>query len=151
MRRLVKRLSGAMKRASCRSRAIVAKAASISRMVLALRILICSPSARAAAGISRNVASKICGALAGLRSTAIRTALGTSSCSSPKRLATVSEEKKLTPVRLPPRPGKARDQTKLDRVVADAEHDWDRRGRSLGYESGRARARRRDHAHPTMN
>jgi hypothetical protein len=41
-------------------------------------------------------------ALPGLTSTAIRTALGTRWCSRPSRLATTSEEKKLTPVGLPP-------------------------------------------------
>src|SRR6516225_1587291 len=41
----------------------------------------------AASGISRNVTSAL-GALAGLTSTAIRAALGTSSCSNSSRLAT---------------------------------------------------------------
>src|SRR5262249_54909435 len=40
-RRLLKNASGATKRASARSRAVVAKAASISRLVLALRTCIC--------------------------------------------------------------------------------------------------------------
>ena len=44
--------------------------------------------------------------LAGLTSTAMRTALGTISCSSPSRLATSSATKKLMPVALPP--GRAR-------------------------------------------
>src|SRR5262249_6053141 len=63
------------------------------------------PRARAASGISRNVVSAIV-ALAGLTSTAIRTALGTKSCKSPNRLATNSDVKKLMPVALPP--GRAR-------------------------------------------
>ena len=42
----------------------------------------------------------------GLTSTAIRTALGTRSCSSPSRLAAISATKKLMPVALPP--GRAR-------------------------------------------
>src|SRR5262249_41482221 len=48
----------------------------------------------------------VVGALAGLTSTAIRTALGTSSWSSPSRLVATSWPKKLMPVALPP--GRAR-------------------------------------------
>src|SRR5262249_6330069 len=58
---------------------------------------------------SRSVASAV-EALPGLTSTAIRTALGTSSCSSPSRLAPTSATKKLMPVALPP--GRARLATK---------------------------------------
>jgi ABC transporter substrate binding protein len=47
-RRLRKKGSGLTKSASARSRTDVAKAASISRLVLALRTWICSPMARAA-------------------------------------------------------------------------------------------------------
>jgi hypothetical protein len=50
----------------------------------------------------------------------------------PNRLAVSSWQKKFIPVALPPGPGEARDQAKLDRVVGDAEDDRDRRGRSLG-------------------
>ena len=39
------------------------------------------------------------------------------------------------------RPGEARDQTELDRVVGDAEDDRDRRGRRLGRERRRRAAR----------
>src|SRR5262249_29880722 len=53
----------------------------------------------------RNVVSALV-ALAGLRSTAKRTALGNSSCRSPSRFETTSMVKKLTPVALPP--GRAR-------------------------------------------
>src|SRR5262245_34128252 len=55
--------------------------------------------------MSRNVAS-VAAALAGLTSTAIRTALGTRSCSRPSRLATTSLKKKLMPVALPPGPAR---------------------------------------------
>src|SRR4029450_13531175 len=65
--------------------------------------------ARAATGMSRSVASAVA-ALAGLTSTAIRTALGTSSCRNANRLATISLEKKLTPVALAP--GRARVATR---------------------------------------
>ena len=61
--------------------------------------------ARAAASTSRNVASAFA-ALAGLTSTAIRAAPGTSSRRSSSRFAANSAVRKLTPVRLPP--GRAR-------------------------------------------
>src|SRR5262249_44600870 len=58
-----------------------------------------------ASGISRSVFSALV-VLAGLTSTATRTALGAKSCKSPRRLATSSPKKILTPVALPP--GRAR-------------------------------------------
>src|SRR6516165_7284658 len=61
--------------------------------------------ARAAFGMSRSVLS-VAGILAGLTSTAIRTALGTNSCRSASRFAAKSFAKKLIPVRFPP--GRAR-------------------------------------------
>ena len=100
-RRLVKNPSGATNRASARSRTRVMKAISISPLVLAWRIEVCSPMARAASGAARNVVSAVA-TLAGLTSTAIRAAFGTSSCRSPSRLATSSWTKKLMPVALPP-------------------------------------------------
>src|SRR5215475_3463461 len=45
----------------------------------------------------------------------------------------------------------ARHQTELDRVTAHAEHDWDRRSRSLGRLCGGGRARRDNHAQRTAN
>ena len=90
-------------------------------------------------------------ALAGLRSTATRTALGTSSCRSPSRLATTSSEKKLMPVALPP--GRARLATRpsLTGSSADAEDDRDRRGRSFGRERSRRAAGRGDDGHTTAD
>ena len=93
------------KRASGRSRIKLAKAESISRVVLALRTWICSPMARAAASTSLNVTS-VFGALAGLTSTATLVVAGTSSRRSSSRFATNSPTKKLIPVALPP--GRAR-------------------------------------------
>jgi len=46
-------------------------------------------------------------------------------------LALYSLEKKLMPVRFPPRSGEACDKAKLDRVFADAEHDGDLRCAAL--------------------
>src|SRR6185436_14952824 len=112
--RLKKNMSGATKRASTRSRATLSKAASISPIVAALRIIwICSPIACAASGMSRSVLS-VDGILAGLTSTAIRTAFGTKSCRSRNRLAASSELKKLMPVALPP--GRARLATRPSRI-----------------------------------
>ena len=122
-----------MKSASVGSRAIVAKAASISRLVLALSTRICRPRAGAASDRARTVASAFA---AGLTSTATRTALGIRSCRRPSRLATSSPKKKLKPVALPPRPGEARHETELDRVFGDAEDDRDRRGRRFGGARG---------------
>ena len=58
-RRLLKKGSPPTKSASGRSRTRVAKAASISRLVLALKTWICSPMARAAASTSLNVVSVV--------------------------------------------------------------------------------------------
>src|SRR5262249_17611948 len=96
--------SAARNSASSRSRTKVAKAASISRGVLALRTWTRRPSARAAGSISLRVASDE-GPL-GLISTAMRVAEGSSSRTSSKCFATSSALKMLMPVRLPP--GRAR-------------------------------------------
>src|SRR5262249_22812334 len=47
--------------------------------------------------------------------------------------------------------GKAGDQSQLDRVVADAEDDRDRRGRSFGRLGTSAKGRRGDHRHTTAD
>src|SRR5262249_9691905 len=130
-------------RASARSRTRVAKAASISRGVLALRTEICSPRPRAASGISRNVASAM-GGLAGLTSTAMRTALGTRSCSRPSRLAITSATKKLMPVTLPP--GRARLVTRPNFTGSSTTQiTWGRGGRS--FCKRRSSEGRGDHGH----
>ena len=103
-RRLFKKGSRLTMRASGRSRTKVAKAASISRLVLALRTWICSPMARPAGSASLNVISAV--GLIGLTIKATRAAPGTSSRSSSSRFAVNSALKKLIPVRLPP--GRAR-------------------------------------------
>src|SRR5262245_54712872 len=69
-------------------------------MVLALRIWICSPMVGAISCTTRNVDSTP--GLAGLRSTATRTALGTKSCRSRNRFAVSSALIKLIPVALAP-------------------------------------------------
>ena len=114
----------------------VAKAASISRLVLALRTWICSPMARAAGSTSLNVDS-VLPALAGLTSTATRAAAGTSSRRSSSRFAANSAVEKIDPCQVAARPGEAGDKTKPDRVFADGEDDGDRRGCRLGRERRR--------------
>ena len=125
-----------------------AKAASISPIVVALRIWICSPMVGAACCASRNVGSAI-EALAGLTSTATRAALGTSSWSSRSRLADHLGGEKIDAGCVAARPGEAGDKTEPDRVFADTEDDGDRRRRSFGRECGRADAGRGDHRHLT--
>src|SRR5262249_27955315 len=53
--------------------------------------------------------------------------------------------------RVAARPGKAGDQTKLDRVLADPENDRDRRGGGSGRKCSRVAARRGNNGHATMN
>src|SRR5215471_12280544 len=79
------------------------KAAWISRMVLALKISTCKLIARAAVSTSRTVGLAFAG-LAGLTSSATRTAFGMSSRRSSSRFATNSAMKKLMPVALIFRP-----------------------------------------------
>ena len=69
-----------------------------------------------------------------MTSTAMRAALGTSSCRSPSRFGADLAGEKIDAGRVATRPGEARDKAKLDRVVGDAEDDRDRRGRRLGGE-----------------
>src|SRR5262249_32543222 len=140
-RRTLKKTSMPMKTASARSCVKVAKAASISRLVLALSTWICNPMARAADCRSLNVVS-VSTALTGLTSTAIRAAWGTITRNSSSRFAVNSPLKRLTPVRLPP--GRARLETRpsLTGSCGD-ENDGDRRACSLGRL--RAIRRRGDH------
>src|SRR5262249_11545971 len=49
------------------------------------------------------------------------------------------------------RPGEARDKTMSDRVVADDEHDGDRRSCGFGCERRRRTSRRCDHRDPAAN
>jgi hypothetical protein len=87
-------------------------------------------------------------ALAGLRSTATRTALGTKSCRSRSRRQLSIE--KIDPGRVAARPGEAGDKTKPDRVIADTKDDRDRRGCSFGRQCGQI-ASRGDHGHLSAN
>ena len=57
--------------------------------------------------------------------------------------------KKLTPVALPPRPGEAGDQTKLDWAIRDTENDRDRRGRCFSRDRAIGETGRRDYRYAT--
>src|SRR5262249_9399819 len=48
-------------------------------------------------------------------------------------------------------PREASDQTKFDRIIADAKNDWDRRRCSLDRQRRRCTARRGDHGHATAH
>src|SRR5262249_60608790 len=101
-----------------------------------LGIGICRPWVGAPACTSRNTACAL--GLPGLISTAARKAPGNSSCKSSRRFAANSLAKKFDTRQVAARPGEARHETKLHRVVADLEHDGD--GRSCGL--GRQRSSR---------
>src|SRR5262245_51493786 len=147
-RRALKKASTPTNRASGRSRTIVAKAASISRLVLALRTWICSPMARAAASTSLNVDSVFV-AWAGLTSTTTRVAAGTSARRSSSRFALANE--KIDPRQVAAGLGKAGHKTESYRVFADGEDDGDRRGCRLRCERHSGASARGDHRDPSAN
>jgi hypothetical protein len=107
-----------MKRTSTRSRTIVAKASSISRLVLALRMSIGNSIRRAASCASRNVVSATTEFL-GLTKHGHTAGLGNQLVqqSQPLRQCLIGENH---PCQVAARPRQARDQTY--RVAADAEH-----------------------------
>jgi hypothetical protein len=55
--------------------------------------------------------------------------------------------KKIAARRVATRAGEARNKTKLDRIVADTEHDWDRRRGRLGCQRRRSATRHGYHPH----
>src|SRR4029079_1704302 len=59
--------------------------------------------------------------------------------------------KKIDAGRVAAWPGKASDQTQLDRVFADAEDDWDRGSRSFGRLASKVAARRGDNGDATAD
>jgi hypothetical protein len=87
----------------------------------------------------------------GLTSTAIRTALGTRSCSRPTRFAVISAEKKIDAGRVAAHPGQASDKTHLDRVDADAEDDRIVVVADFGCWCSRIANRRRYNTHAAAN
>jgi hypothetical protein len=94
-------LSGATSSASARFSLMVAKATSISRLVLALTISTYHPMADAAAFASLAIVSAMT-EFFGLMSAANRVAFGSSWCKRPSRFAVISTFIKVIPVMLPP-------------------------------------------------
>src|SRR5215467_592657 len=125
-----------------------AKAASISRGMLALRMKGSCLASRAAACTSCN--SLGVSTLFGFMSTAIAVASGTSSRMSSRRLAISVSAKKVTPVALPS--GRARLHTRPALTRSEPlEKTRNRRCRGLSCESGSWAAGRSDHGHPAAH
>ena len=127
----------------------MAKAASISRIVLALSTWICSPMARAASCTSRNVVSAT-RRIGRIDEHGNTHGLGHQLMQESQPLGHHLLDEKIDAGRVAARPREAGDKTKLDRVFADAEHDRDRRGRSFGRDRSAA-AGRGDHGHTTAD
>jgi hypothetical protein len=81
----------------------------------------------------------------------MRTALGTNSCRSCQPLRLQLGREKIDPRQVPARPREAGDQTKLDRVFADAEDDRNRSGRSFGCTRSKVAGWRGDDGHTTTH
>src|SRR5262245_34236390 len=146
---LLKTESAAKVSASTRCWTKLAKAASMSRLLVAFWTMIVSPRARAAACTS--VVSDWEAGFFGLTSKPITVALGTSSCSNSSRLGASVLYRKLVPVTLPPGRFKAGYQTKLDRVSADRENDRNGRRCRFGRERRRGALDRNDYGHLAAN
>src|SRR5260370_10125572 len=99
---------------------------------------------RAASCASRNVVP-VLGSLAGLMSTATRTALGLMQQSQPLGVHLLVEN--IEAGHIAARTGEARHKTKLDRVIASAEDDRDYRCRSFGRKRCERVGGRVDHGH----
>src|SRR6516165_3062946 len=125
-RRPLKNASWPTNTASGRSRPNAAKAASISRLVLALKIWSCSPMARPAASTSRKVICALA-LLAELTSTATRTGRRQHFAQQLKPLCRQFETQQIDAGQIPPRARQAGNETKLDRVFGDREYDGNRR------------------------
>src|SRR5262245_56791503 len=137
-RRLAKNESGPTTSASALLRTSVLKAASISRLSLALTTSTCNPMADAAAATCLVAVSV--GGTRGLTSRPTRTAAGTNSCNSPSCFDPQLGDEKIDTGRIAAWSSETRDKTNLDRVARHTEHDRDRRGCRFG------RQRRRDAA-----
>src|SRR5262249_14207461 len=118
--------------------------------VLALSTRICSPRARAASGTSRSVASAI-GAFRGVDQDDNTNCLGQQIMQEAKPLGHNLSVERIDAGRIAARPGKAGDQSQLDRVAAAPEDDRDRRGRSFAGRGPSAEARRGDPRHTTAD
>ena len=119
------------KRASGRSRTIVAKAASISRLVLALRTWISNPVARAANCASLNVVSEL--GPVGLTSTATANCSGYQLAHESQPLCHQLSAEKIDSCEVAARPGEACDKTDFHWVFGQEEDDRDGRGCRLSH------------------
>src|SRR5262245_54511814 len=100
--------------------------------------------------MSRSVASAV-GALAGLTSTATRTALGHQIAQQPQPLSRDLSDEEIDTGGVAARASKAGDKTQLDRVFTHAKDDWNCRGRGFGRKRSRIAAGYRDNGHATAN
>ena len=138
-----------MNSASGRSLASVAKAASISRLVLALIERSCSPWRAAAASTSRRLAAMIVGS-AGLMQHGDPLGRGHQCPQQLQPLRRQLGREEIDSGRIAARPGEARDKAEPDRVFGHENTDRDRRGR-LGRGHRRRRAGRDDHVDAPAN
>ena len=125
----------------------VANAASISRLVLALRTWICSPMARAAASTSLNCSLRI-GSIGRIDEHGNTNGPGHQLAQEFQPLCRQLSPEKIDPRQVAARPGEAGDKTKPDRVFGDGEDDGDRRGCRLGRETPKAYLRSRRSRRP---
>src|SRR5262245_9063445 len=128
--------------ASGGSLASVANAASISRLLLALRTWTCSPMTRAAGSMPLNVDS------ADAHGHTCRAGHQLTQQLEPLRRQFSRE--KIDPRQVAARAGKAGDNTKLDRVFSENEDDGDCRGCRLGRAYGRD-SPGCDHSDPSLH
>src|SRR5262245_13066734 len=149
-RRLLKRASLPTKSASGRSRTKVAKAASISRPVLALKTWICSPMARAASSTSRNVLSAFRGG-GRIDEHGHTSRSGHQLTQELQPLCHQLTTEKIDTRHVAARAGKAGDKTEPHRVFVDGEDDGDRRSCRLGSQRRIGTSGHRDHRDPSAN
>src|SRR5262245_58083217 len=146
-RRVVNNGSGLSRSASARFSTRLAKAVSMSRLVLAVRTSICRPMTEVAARASVILGSAF--GLVGLTSMAKCAAPGSSSCKRPSRFPPISTEADTGDVAA--RLVEAGDETSLDRIEAAAEDDRNGRGRGFGRECRRYEVWRDDDGYPAAD
>jgi hypothetical protein len=89
--------------------------------------------------------------LAGLTSTATRAAPGTSSTQEFQALCHQLSRKKIYTRQVAAWPSEAGDKASPDRVIAEAENNRDRRGRSLGCKHRRGASERDEYGNLSVN
>src|SRR5262249_114569 len=146
--RLTKKRSAPTSSAPVRALTRFAKAASISRSVLAFNLWTFRPMAGAAASTSPVVTSNT--GLFGFSRKPTVAMLGTSSCNSASPLRSEFTDEPVEGRQGASWPIEASNKPELHRVSADIEHNWDARRRSLGRES-RKRARCDDYSHSKLD